>query len=79
MKFVKANKKGAPDGMKVDVKGNLFATGPGGVLIIDPQGKLLGLLDTGVNTANCSFGDDGMLYIAADHDILRIRTTTKGK
>jgi gluconolactonase len=78
-KFVKANKKGAPDGMKVDVNGTLFATGPGGLLIISPQGKLLGLLDTGVNTANCSFGEDGMLYIAADHDILRIRTTTKGK
>jgi gluconolactonase len=78
-KFVKEKKKGAPDGLKVDVKGNLFATGPGGLLIISPQGKLLGLLDTGVNTANCSFGDDGMLYIAADHDILRIRTTTKGK
>jgi gluconolactonase len=78
-KFVKENKPGAPDGMKVDVKGNLFATGPGGVLILDPQGKLLGLLETGEPTANCAFADDGTLYIARNHDIFRIRTSTKGK
>jgi gluconolactonase len=78
-KFVQEKKPGAPDGLKVDVKGNLFATGPGGVLIITPEGSLLGLLETGVPTANCSFGDDGTLYIAANHDIFRIRTRTKGK
>ncbi len=73
-------KPGLPDGMKVDVKGNVFATGPGGVFIFTPEGKLLGILDTGVPTANCAFGDDGTtLYIAADKALARIRTTTKGK
>jgi gluconolactonase len=78
-KWVAAKKPGLPDGMKVDVEGNLWATGPGGVLILSPEGKLLGMIETGTNTANCAFGDDGStLYVAANHDIARIRTSTKG-
>ena len=38
---------GAPDGFKVDEHGNLFATGPGGVLVISPEGKHLGTISTG--------------------------------
>ena len=45
--------------MKVDAKGNVFATGPGGVLVLDPAGKHLGSILTGVPTANCGWGDDG--------------------
>ncbi len=60
--------KGAPDGLKVDAKGNLFATGPGGVLIFDPDGTHLGTLNTGVATANVGFGgpDGSTLFITAD-------------
>jgi gluconolactonase len=74
-------KPGLPDGMKADVKGNLFATGPGGVFVFTPDGTMLGLLDTGVPTANCAFGgnDGSTLYIAANDSLARIRTTTKGK
>jgi gluconolactonase len=73
-------KKGLPDGLKVDVKGNLFATGPGGVFVFSPDAKLLGVIETGVPTANCAFGDDGStLYIAANDSLARIRTTTKGR
>jgi gluconolactonase len=73
-------KKGLPDGMKVDVHGNVFATGPGGVLVFNPHGKLLGLLDTRVNTANCAWGNDGsVLYVAADKSLARIQTKTRGK
>ncbi len=75
----KEDKKGLPDGLKIDVDGNLWATGPGGVLIFASDGSLLGVIETGTNTANCAFGDDGStLYIAANHDIARIRTLTKG-
>jgi gluconolactonase len=70
---------GMPDGMSVDAAGNLFATGPGGVLVISPDGKLLGRLNTGVPTANCTWGDDGStLYITANTQLCRVRTTTKG-
>lgn len=72
-------KPGLPDGLRTDAKGNLFATGPGGVLIFAPDGTLLGILDTGVPTSNVAFGDDGStLYITANHDIARIKLSTKG-
>ena len=71
--------KGLPDGMKVDKKGNLFATGPGGVFIFSPDGKHLGTLNTGEATANCNWGHDGsVLYITADMYLCRIRTKTSG-
>jgi gluconolactonase len=72
--------KGLPDGLKVDKDGNLFATGPGGVLIFAPDGKHLGTLNTGEATANVGWGDDGStLYITADMYIARLKTTTKGR
>jgi gluconolactonase len=78
-KWVGESKPGLPDGMKVDAQGNLFATGPGGVLIFAPDGTHLGTLATGVPTANCGWGDDGStLYITANHDLARIRLSTKG-
>ena len=65
--------------MKIDAEGNLFATGPGGVLVITPQGKHLGTIRTGQATANCAFGDDGRtLYITADMFLMRVRLKTKG-
>ena len=73
-------RKGLPDGLKVDVAGNVFATGPGGVLVISPAGVHLGTINTGEATANCGWGDDGsVLYITADMYLCRIRTATKGR
>jgi gluconolactonase len=70
---------GLPDGMKVDVEGNLWVTGPGGVLIIRPDGKLLGRILPGHTTANCGWGDDGRtLYLTSHRVLARIRTLTKG-
>ncbi len=72
-------RKGLPDGMKVDVAGNLFATGPGGVLVLSPEGKHLGTILTGQATGNCAFGDDGRtLYITADMYLMRVKLRTKG-
>jgi gluconolactonase len=70
---------GLPDGLKVDTQGNLWATGPGGVLVFSPEGKHLGTLATGVPTANCGWGDDGStLYITADKNLVRVKTSAKG-
>jgi gluconolactonase len=80
MKWVKEKRLGLPDGMKVDAAGNLWATGPGGVWVFTPKGDVIGNIDTGTNTANVCFGDDGStLYIAANHDVCRVKTMTKGK
>lgn len=71
--------KGMPDGLKTDQQGNIWCTGPGGVLIVTPEGKLLGRILTGHLTANCAWGDDGStLYMTADYYIMRIRTNAKG-
>jgi gluconolactonase len=72
--------QGNPDGMAVDVEGNLWATGPGGVLVFDPSGKLLGLIETGARIANCAFGGDNgsTLYMTSHQFIARIETNTRG-
>lgn len=76
---VKAGKKGLPDGLKVDNAGNLFATGPGGVLVFAPDGTHLGTFDTDEATANCGWGGDGStLYITADMYLARVKLSTKG-
>ena len=69
---------GLPDGLRVDAKGNLFASGPGGIHVYAPDGTLLGRIETGQATANCAFGDGGDLYITADMYIVRVKTKTKG-
>ncbi len=73
-------RKGGCDGMAIDQHGNVFATGPGGVLVFTPQGKLLGTINTGERTANCAFGgkDGSVLYMTADDYLCRIQTSTKG-
>lgn len=71
--------RGAPDGLKVDTHGNIWTTGPGGVLVLSPEGKLLGHIRTGQRTANCAWGNDGsVLYLTADAQLLRVQTRTKG-
>lgn len=77
--WVRAGKPGLPDGMKVDTSGNLFATGPGGVHVFSPEGKLLGTIDTGVPTANVAWGGDGStLFITANTALLRVKLKTRG-
>jgi gluconolactonase len=71
---------GLMDGLKVDARGNIWATGPGGVLILNPEGKHLGTILTGTSTANCCFGgaDGTTLYITANNMLLRLATRTTG-
>ena len=73
------SRRGLPDGLKIDINGNLFATGPGGVLVITPDGTHLGTIMTGQATSNCAFGDDGRtLYMTADDYLMRVKLKTKG-
>ena len=73
-------RKGGCDGMKIDTNGNIWTTGPGGVLIITPEGKHLGSILTGQATGNCAWGDDGhSFYMTADMFLVRVKTLAKGR
>ena len=72
--LVSEDNVGLPDGLKVDAAGNLFATGPGGVLVFSPDGRHLGTIRTTQATANCALDSDGStLYMTADSYLLRLR------
>jgi gluconolactonase len=71
--------EGVADGLKLDEQGNVFAAGPGGIHVFAPDGTRLGRIETAAPTGNLNWGEDGsVLFIAANHSILRLRTTTRG-
>lgn len=73
-------KPGKPDGMKVDVRGNVFCTSSGGVWVIEPTGQPLGVIETPEISSNVAWGDADFktLYITAQTSVYRVKTTTSG-
>ena len=70
---------GGADGLKVDSQGHIFATGPGGVWVIAPDGTHLGTIQPDEVPANVGWGEDGRtLYMTAQGGLYRIRLTTEG-
>ncbi len=74
------SKEGAADGMKVDIKGNVYSTGPGGVWIFSPQGDLLGIIEIPEAPTNLAWGDNDYqtLYITARKSLYRVRLQIQG-
>jgi gluconolactonase len=73
--------EGITDGLRVDTKGNLYLTAPGGgIWIISPESRHLGTIRVPEISANVAFGDADRktLYIAARTGIYRIRVNTPG-
>jgi gluconolactonase len=72
--------EGVPDGMKVDRAGNIYATGPAGIMIFTPDAKVLGTIQLPEIPANLNWGDaDGKaLYITARTSLYRIRMNVAG-
>jgi gluconolactonase len=70
----------AIDGLKVDVAGNLYVCGPGGVWILSPQGERLGLLGLPEEPHNLAWGgEDGRtLYVTALTSVYRMRLGNSG-
>lgn len=71
---------GAPDGMKIDSRGNVYCCGPGGIHVFDPSGNSLGIIRTPEPCANFTFGDDDLrsLFITASSSLYRARVRVPG-
>ncbi len=76
----RTGRRGGFDGLRIDAQGNIWTSGPGGILVISPAGKHLGSILTSRPTANCAFGDADhqTLYITSNESLLRVRTNVKG-
>ena len=70
----------APDGLKVDARGHIYCTGPGGVWVCAPNGNVLGRIRMPEATANLCWGEEdrGALYITASSGLYRLRCRTRG-
>lgn len=75
-----ASQGGVPDGLKVDLQGNVYSTGPGGVWILSPDGKVLGKISVPETATNLAWGesDRKTLYITANTSLYRIRLKIAG-
>jgi gluconolactonase len=73
-------RRGGPDGMKVDVEGNVYCTGPGGIWVINPGGKHIGTILSENVPINMNWGDDdwSTLYFTGLTTINRIRLGIAG-
>ena len=70
---------GVPDGMKVDLQGNVFCTGPGGLWVCRADGTFLGRVILAELPANLAFGEDGtVIFVTARTSVYRIQTKTRG-
>jgi gluconolactonase len=70
---------GVPDGLKVDLQGNVFCTGPGGVWVCRSNGERLGRILLPELPANLAWGEDGsVLFLTARTSVYRLPTKTRG-
>jgi gluconolactonase len=72
---------GGPDGMKVDMEGNIYSAGPGGVWIFSPEGKPLATIVMPERVANVAWAgpDRKMLYICASTSVYRVHLNITGE
>jgi len=68
------------DGMKIDVKGNLYLSGPGGLWIVSREGKHLGTIVGPEHPHNLAWGgeDHKTLYLAAQTGLYRLTVSIPG-
>ena len=78
---LKSKKPGAPDGMKIDIHGNLFCAGPGGIWIFSSDNQHLGTIILPEIPSNCAWGSPDLrtLYITAQTSLYAVRTKIPGR
>ena len=71
---------GVPDGMKVDVEGRVYCTGPGGCWVFESTGELVGVIELPEYPANCAWGgeENRTMYFTSNSSIYSLRMTTPG-
>lgn len=71
---------GVPDGMKVDVEGRIYCTGPDGCWVFDPSGERLGIIRLPEFPANCAWGgpDNQTMFFTANTSVYSLRMKTAG-
>ena len=72
---------GIPDGMKVDQEGRVYCTGPGGIWVLDPDGKHVGTIRAPEQSVNFTFGGDDLrtLFVCAVTSVYALRVKTPGQ
>jgi len=77
----KGDAPGAPDGMKIDSRGNVYCTGPGGVHVFDANARLLGVIHTPERVTNLAWGEDDArsLFLTGISSLYRVRVRTPGR
>jgi gluconolactonase len=75
------DKNGVPDGMKVDVEGRVYCTGPGGTWVFAPDGRRLGVIQTPEVPANLCFGGPDLrtLFLTARTSVYTLRVNVAGQ
>jgi len=68
------------DGMKLDERGNVWVTGPGGVCVFDADGQHIGTVEVPENVGNINWGgpDWSQLFIPATTSVYRIQCKVSG-
>ena len=77
---LKGPEEGVPDGIKVDVQGNIYCTGPGGIWVLDETGEKRVILEFPETPANLAWGDDDLktMYVTARTGVYSVRTQISG-
>ena len=73
-------RRGVPDGIKVDEDGRVWVAGVGGIWVVEPEGRLLGIAAPPQQAANIAFGgsDFSTLYLTAQNSVYRVATSVRG-
>ena len=75
------DRPGIPDGLKVDSKGRVYCTGPGGVWVFDPDGRKVGVIEFPEQAVNFAFGGDDLrtLFCCAHTSVYTLRVKVPGQ